>query len=149
MKSFKEAIAFAIRHEEREAAFYTNLAERSESEDQRQALLARAGEEQEHKARLIAVQDQGQVPESKVIPDADMKLAETLEVVPDPDQPISYEEALILGAKREKAAEQLYRDLASRVESGPLKETLSWLADQEAAHGADMERAYDDALKEG
>ncbi|MBF0215203.1 MAG: hypothetical protein HQM00_16865, partial [Magnetococcales bacterium] len=55
MHTFEEVIRYAIRHEEEEAAFYLDLAERSPSGEQRAIMLAHARQEEEHKRRLEAI----------------------------------------------------------------------------------------------
>ncbi|MBF0449030.1 MAG: ferritin family protein [Magnetococcales bacterium] len=145
MKTFKEIILFAMQHEDEEAAYYESLAHRSSSTDQKNALLAHAEEERNHKRHLQKILENGNLPSGPhIVPDVDMKLVETLTVSPSQSGEISFEEALIMAAKREKAAEQFYRSLAQEAQDPGLQETLIFLADQEARHAGQLEREYDD-----
>ncbi|MBF0147094.1 MAG: ferritin family protein [Magnetococcales bacterium] len=149
VKTFEDAIRFAIRHEEEEARFYEGMAGRSRSEDQKQAMLAHAAEEYDHKRRLESILANGRLPVStRIVADADMKIAEML-TVEDRGGHIGYEDALILAAKREKQASRFYRLLADTTSAPELAEIFSFLAEQEAKHGKQIEQKYDDAQREG
>jgi rubrerythrin len=149
MKTFKEIIEFAMQHEEEEAAFYESLADRSRSQDQKNALLAHAAEEREHKRHLENILKNGQLPEGPFItPDSDMELADILVSSAPESGNIDFEDALIMASKREKSAEALYRSLAHQAKEPELKKTLSFLADQEAKHANQLEQEYDDGQQE-
>ncbi len=145
MKTFEEIIRFAMQHEDDEAAFYESLAERSKSQDQKNALMAHAEEEREHKRHLERILERGSLPGGTfTTPDADMKLAETLVSRAADSGNIDFEDALIMATKREKSAEKLYRSLAEQAGDAELQKTLFFLADQEAKHANQLEREYDD-----
>ncbi len=149
MKTFEDAIRFAINHELEEAKFYESMAARSSSEDQKQAMLSQAAEELDHKRRLEAILAKGKLPiPSGIVADPDMKLAETLRVV-DRGGNLSYEEALILSAQREKQAVRFYRVLAQSAPTPELADVFNFLAEQEAKHGKQIEQRYDDTQREG
>ncbi|HIJ83001.1 MAG: rubrerythrin [Magnetococcales bacterium] len=149
MNTFEDAIRFAINHEEEEAKFYEGMAKRSTSEDQKKAMLAHADEEYDHKRRLEAILANKRLPvSSRITADPDMKVAEML-VVKDRGGNIGYEDALILAAKREKQASRFYRALADTAPNPELAEIFSFLAEQEAKHGKQIEQKYDDAQREG
>lgn len=147
--TFEDAILFAIKHEEEEARFYEGMADRSRSADQKKALLDQAAEEYDHKRRLEAALANRKLPTaSKIVADPDMKIAELL-VVEDRGGHLSYEEALLLAAKREKKAAQFYQSLAKSSTSSELAGIFSFLAEQEVKHGKQIEQKYDDAQREG
>ena len=145
MKTFEDIINFAMQHEDSEAAFYEQLAERSQSQDQKDALLAHAAEEREHKRHLENIMVNGKLPGgSFTTPDTDMKLSDLLVSSAPEHGNIGFEDALLLAAKREKSAEKFYRSLAQQASDSNLKKTLVFLADQEAKHGNRLEQEYDD-----
>ncbi len=143
-------IQHAIVHEEREEQFYEQLADRVEGNDLKAALLEHAAEEQEHKRHLQRILENHRLPASgRAYPDPDMKLADYAVVEADANAPLDYEEVLLLAAKREKQAQRLYLDLASQATDPQLKETLTFLAQQEGRHAARLEQEFDDTLSEG
>ncbi|MBF0369483.1 MAG: ferritin family protein [Magnetococcales bacterium] len=149
MNSFDEIIQYAMEHEEKEAAFYEEMAERSESKDQKEAMLVHANEEREHKKHLEKIQKNHHLPGgARRYPDPDLKISDYL-VVEDHPGTVSYEEALLLAAKREKAAQKLYLQMAAAADDAELKEVFNFLAEQEGKHGSRLEAEYDDTLKEG
>lgn len=149
LNTFEDAIRFAIQHEEEEARFYESMAERSKSADQKKAMLGHAAEEYDHKRRLEIIMTKGHLPIStRIVADPDMKIAEML-VVEDRGGTLGYEDALVLAAKREKQASRFYQALAKTAPSGELVEVFSFLAEQEAKHGKQIEQKYDDAQREG
>ncbi|MBF0424137.1 MAG: ferritin-like domain-containing protein [Magnetococcales bacterium] len=148
IKTFEDAIRFAIYHEEEEAEFYESMASRSQSEDQKRIMLGQAAEERDHKRRLEAILAKGKLPiPSGVVADPDLKIAETLKVV-DRGGALSYEEALILSAQREKQAVRFYKVLAQSAPSQELADVFNFLAEQELKHGKQIEQRYDDTQRE-
>jgi rubrerythrin len=59
---------------------------------------------------------------------------------------ISYQDALIVAMKRERAAFQLYTDMAAKVPDSHLKEVLQGLAKEEAKHKLFFESEYDERV---
>ena len=59
---------------------------------------------------------------------------------------INYQDALIIAMKRERAAYQLYSDMASKVPESHLKEVLTGLAKEEAKHKLFFESQYDEHI---
>jgi rubrerythrin len=141
-----EVLDFAISEEEAAAEFYTNLAERADHASMRDVFEGFAREEQGHKAKLLAVKA-GKVvvgAESEVL---DLKIGDYLvDIEPSPD--MSYQDALIVAMKKEKAAFKLYQDLAAIVEDEKVKTVFLALAQEEAKHKLRFEIEYDDLLTE-
>ena len=141
-----EVLDFAISEEEAAAEFYSGLAERAEHHSMREVFEGFAGEELGHKVKLLAVKAgdvamgaEGDVP--------DLKIADYLvDVVPKSD--MSYQDALIVAMKKEKAAFKLYQDLASTVQDEKVKAVFLALAQEEAKHKLHFEIEYDNLLTE-
>lgn len=145
MKEFNnidEILAFAIEQEQKAVDFYTGLAREGHSEEMKRVFLEFAGEEIRHKKRLTQIREQGifTMSSEKV---ADLKIAEyTAEV--KAGGKLSYEEALILAMKREKAAFRLYTSLAERAPTKELKDIFESLAMEESRHKLRFELEYDE-----
>jgi rubrerythrin len=74
---------------------------------------------------------------------ADLKIADyVVDVVPTPE--MSYQQALILAMKKEKASFLLYTNLAETASDDNLRATFSALAQEEAKHKLRFEIEYDE-----
>jgi rubrerythrin len=150
MKEFSntnDILDFAIGEEEAAVDFYLMLASRSKSAEIRKVFMTYAEEEMGHKAKLIEVKEQGvSVFGAKSV--TDLKIADYMvDVKASPE--MSYQEALILAMKKEKAAFKLYTALADRMEDAAMKEIFYLLAQEESKHKLRFEIEYDDnVLKE-
>ena len=144
MNTVDEVLDYAIDQEQQAADFYANLAERAEKAGMKKILLDFAEEEKRHKQRLLAVKtgEHELTPEQEVL---DLKISDYLVEV-DASDKISYQDALIVAMKRERAAFQLYTDMAARVPEGKLREVLQGLAKEEAKHKLFFESEYDDRV---
>jgi rubrerythrin len=103
-----------------------------------------AREEMGHKAKLEKIKE-GKIGLPTLQQITDLKIAEIVEdreVTPD----ISYQDALILAMKREKAAFKLYNDLAALVSDAQLRAVLLALAQEEAKHKLRFEVEYEEAF---
>jgi len=144
MNSVDEILDYAIDQEQLAADFYAALAGRAEKAGMKDILLDFSAEEQGHKQRLLAVKagDRELTPEQQVL---DLKISDYLVEVGATDD-ISYQDALIIAMKRERAAFQLYTDMAAKVPQGHLKEVLQGLAMEEARHKLFFESEYDERV---
>ena len=141
--SLEEILNFAIEAEKEAYEFYTRLAENAELEHVKNALRGFAQEEQQHKAQLESMKQSGNLPEGGTV--TDLKLADYLtDVNAGPD--ISYQDALVIAMKKEKAAFKLYSDLAENLEDPEFKKAFRALAEQEARHKLRFETEYDDVI---
>jgi rubrerythrin len=144
MNTVDEILDYAIDQEQQAADFYADLANRAEKAGMKEILLDFSAEEQSHKDRLLAVKagERELTPEQEVL---DLKISDYLVEV-DASEDISYQDALIVAMKRERAAFQLYSDMATRVPDSHLKEVLQGLAKEEAKHKLFFESEYDDRV---
>ena len=145
MKEFDnidEILVFAIAQEQNAVDFYTGLAREAHSEEMKRVFLEFAGEEIRHKKRLTGIREQGifNMSTEKV---ADLKIADYVIDVKATGK-LSYEEALVLAMKREKAAFKLYSNLAERAPDRELKEIFESLAMEESRHKLRFELEYDE-----
>lgn len=143
-KSIDEILDFAIQNEQQAADFYEKLSSESEDKSMKITFAHFAKEEKAHKARLIKVKKEGLYEEvhEDVI---DLKISDYLVAVVSSDK-MSYQEALILAMKREKAAFKLYMKLASIAPTKDLEIIFKNLANEEAKHKLSFELEYDEFI---
>ncbi len=145
--SVNEVLDFAIREEEKAAEFYTELAQQVEDPAIRETLKEYAAEEMRHKAKLESLKSRGVELHPSRLEALDLKVAEyTVEIEVQPD--MSYQDLLILAMKKEKAAHDLYTDLAAASSDTAIKEAFLSLAQEESNHKLHFEAQYDDQLTE-
>ena len=75
-----------------------------------------------------------------------LKIGDYLVEVSTSRDDLSYQEALIIAMKEEKAAFKLYSDLAARTDDAGAREVLLMLAQEEAKHKLRFEIEYDDFI---
>lgn len=145
MKEFKSAediLNFAIDAEQEAFDFYSKLAAGASSEQMRTVFEQFAQEESGHKAKLLGILETGIVEFTKEKV-ADLKIADytvTVEAKSD----MTYQDALILAMKKEKAAFRLYLALSERAPSSSLRDLFMMLATEESKHKLRFELEYDE-----
>jgi rubrerythrin len=144
-KSVDEILEMAIKDEQRAANLYENLAKKSRSNEMRRTFLQFSLEELGHKKKLERIKTGGKivVSDEKV---QDLKIGDYLVEVSTSRDDLSYQEALIIAMKEEKAAFKLYSDLAARTDDEGTREVLLMLAQEEAKHKLRFEIEYDDFI---
>jgi len=142
INTVEEILDLAVVKEEEAAAFYQELAQKAEPPRMRQVFLDFAREEMGHKSKLLAIK-QGKILFARPEKVMDLKIADyVVDVVPTED--FSYQQALIVAMKREKASFKLYRDLAERTDSAEVRDVFLSLAQEEAKHKLRFELEYDE-----
>jgi rubrerythrin len=139
-----EILDFAIAGEQEAHDFYMDLAKKVERPGMEGLFTQFAREELGHKAKLENIKKGARsfVPAKKVM---DLKIGDYLVDV-DPTATLTYQNALILAMKRERAAFQLYTDLAAHAEDAEVKQIFESLAQEEAKHKLRFEIEYDDMI---
>lgn len=145
MKQFEnvdDILDFAINEEQMAVDFYSELADNARTEDMRMVFTEFAEEEIKHKMRLLKIKEEGfYTLEKEVI--SDLKISDYVVNV-KPGTNMTYEEALILAMKKEKAAFKLYSALADRAPDPSLKDVFLGLAQEESKHKLRFEIEYDE-----
>ncbi|MCK4990317.1 MAG: ferritin family protein [Bacteroidales bacterium] len=143
--TFDDVLDFAIKDEQRASDLYSGLAARSRNRMIQQVFEQFSKEELGHKKKLESIKSGGivAVPQEKV---QDLKIGDYLVEVNTSRDDLSYQEALIVAMKEEKAAFRLYNDLAGRTDHPSLRETFLGLAQEEAKHKLRFEIEYDDYI---
>ena len=144
MNTVDEILDYAIDQEQQAADFYASLAGRAEKAGMKDVLLEFHDEEIRHKERLLEVKtgERELTPEQEVL---DLKISDYLVEV-DATDDISYQDALIIAMKRERAAYELYSDMAEKIPAGKLREVFTGLAREEARHKLFFESEYDERV---
>ena len=143
-KNIDEILDFAIEQEQEAIDFYSELSKQAKNQEMKNIYLEFVQEEMGHKTKLI------QVKEEKVFSEAssevvDLKISDYLvPVKPTPD--MSYQDALIVVMKKEKAAHKLYLSLAKMAPTEELKKIFKMLAIEEANHKLQFEEDYDEYI---
>ena len=144
MNTVDEILDYAIDQEQQAADFYEDIAQRAETAGMKKILLDFSEEEKRHKRILQDVKtgEHELTPEQEVL---DLKISDYLVEVEESDN-ITYQDALIIAMKRERAAYELYSDMAAKVPESHLKEVLEGLAIEEAKHKLFFEAEYDERV---
>lgn len=142
--SADDVLDFAISKEQEAHDFYVTLSAKAASPAMRQALLDFAQEELGHRAKLQAVKHGHQLlkAQAQVV---DLKIGDYLVDV-SADEVTTYQQALVVAMKAEKAAYRLYMDLAAGCTDPGLHELFLSLANEEAKHKLRFELEYDEQV---
>jgi rubrerythrin len=139
--SADEILDFAIQREEEAYDFYIGMAGKIDRPEMQGLFRQFAEEERGHKAKLQGVKKgKTLLPAQKAV--ADLKIADYL-VAEEPAGDMSYQKALVLAMKKEKAAFKIYNDLAASAPSSELRTLFQGLAQEEARHKLRFELEYD------
>ena len=140
--SINEILDFAILAEQEAVDFYTQLADLSNDKHISDIFLDYAKEEIGHKTKLINIRNDGSLKIGGAsVPD--MKVSDYLtdvEIKPG----LTYQEALIVAMKKEKAAFRLYMDLSEKADDATFKNLFLTLAMEESKHKLKFEIEYDE-----
>jgi len=143
-KSIDEILDFAITNEIRAAEFYENLSGQAKTKSMKQTFEKFSKEERGHEVRLKKIKEEGKF-EARKEDIIDMKMSDYL-VKSNTKGKMTYQDALILAMKREKAAYKLYKRLAKSAPTKELKIIFTKLAGEEANHKMNFEIEYDDYI---
>ncbi len=139
--NFEDIIQFAIQREEDACRAYGEMSQKAETPGLKELLLELQTEEEKHKELLqgITSTDTGSLETHKVI---DLKISDFLtEEPPSPD--MTFQDLLILAAKKEQEAVDLYTSMKASVNSDELKKLFDFLVEQEKEHKLKLEMEYE------
>lgn len=140
-ESFEDIIAFAIKKEEEAIDSYGSMAEEAKSPGIRELLLELQEEEKNHKKLLQNIIAE-RIESLKIKEVMDLKISDYL--VEEPPSPeMNFQDLLILAAKKEQRAVELYSDLGNKAEEEELKKLFEFLVMQEKSHKLKLEKEYD------
>ncbi len=145
LDSSDKVLDFAIQKEEEAAEFYRSLATKMARKPMQEVFAGFAKEEMGHKAKLVAVKA-GHKLTLSARSITDLKLGDFLVEPQKTRSDLTYQEALIIAMKAEKAAYALYNNLAGAADKPELKELFLMLAQEEAKHKLRFEVEYDEVV---
>ncbi len=147
MQTFEDFIEFAIKREEEAIKAYGDIAGIAKTPGLRKLLLDLQEEERNHKKLLQDITKEKV--ESLEIQEADdLKISDYLvEESPSPD--MNFQDLLILAAKKEQKAVDLYSDLERKASEKELKKLFKFLIQQEKSHKLILEEEYEKHVLEG
>lgn len=142
MNTVEEVLDYAIDQEQQAADFYASFAARAEKAGMKKLLLEFAEEGKRHKEGLLPVKTGARKlpPEKEVL---DLKISD-YRVEVDAGDNISYQDAMIVAMKKERAAFELYSAMAEKVPDTNLKQVFVGLAKEEAKHKLFFETEYEE-----
>ena len=143
-KSVDDILDYAIEKEIEAYNFYISLAEKSSAGSIKKLFTAFAGEEEGHRRKLESAKAGKMLTLSRT-EITNLKATDYLVDVNESEN-MSYQDALIVASKKEKAAFMLYTDLAESVEDDEMKIFFEILAQEEAKHKLRFEIEYDNSL---
>ena len=141
-KTINDILDFAINSEQEAVDFYTQLANQSDNEEMKSVFTQFAKEEMGHKSKLMNIKETGlyNINKNEV---KDLKISDYLvDIEPRPD--MSYQDALNVAMKKEKAAFKLYINLSEKAPNSEMKELFLSLAQEESKHKLRFEIEYDE-----
>ncbi|OFX88739.1 MAG: rubrerythrin [Bacteroidetes bacterium GWF2_33_16] len=141
-KSINDILDFAMNAEQEAVDFYNQLSENAKTKDMKAVFTQFAQEEIGHKTRLLKIKNEGiyKLEKEEI---ADLKIADYV-VSAKPTPEMSYQEALVLAMKKEKAAFKLYLELSNRAKNTDMKNVFLSLAQEESKHKLRFELEYDE-----
>lgn len=139
--AFNEIIEFAIRNEEKAILSYGSLAEIARTPGLKKVLLELQEEEKNHKKLLQEITEE-KIESLEIKEVTDLKISDYLVEEP-PGSDMSFQDLLILAAKKEQRAVEFYSDIERKVENKELKRLLEFLIQQEKSHKLKLEEEYE------
>ncbi len=146
-KSIDDILDMAIKDEQRASDLYADLATRVANKEMGEIFVQFSREELGHKKKLQHLKANNKrnifFKNEKV---QDLEIGDYLVEVNSTRSDLSYQDALIIAMKEEKAAFRLYSDLAGKTDNPEFRDMFLMLAQEEAKHKLRFEIEYDDNI---
>ena len=141
LKNYDDIIKFAISREEAAIDTYGDLSEKAKVPGLRELLQELQNEERNHKKLLEDITPE-QISSFKTEEVIDLKISDFLTEEP-PSEDMTFQDLLILAAKKEQQAVDLYTKLGEETESEEMKKLFDFLITQEKNHKLKLETEYE------
>ncbi len=147
LKNYDEIIQFAISREEAAIDAYGDMSLKAKTPGLRELLLELQNEEKNHKELLEDITEEqiGSFKKDDVI---DLKISDYLTEEPQSED-MTFQDLLIIAAKKEQEAVELYTKLAKGTDNAELKKLFDFLVTQEKTHKLKIESEYEKHVLEG
>jgi rubrerythrin len=146
LRNYEDIIKFAISREEAAIDAYGDMSEKTTTPGLRELLLELKAEEENHK-KLLEDISQEQIASFKSEEVIDLKISDFLTEEP-PSEDMTFQDLLILAAKKEQDAVQLYTKLMEDSDNEELKKLFDFLVSQEKSHKLKLETEYEKHILE-
>jgi rubrerythrin len=147
MQAFEDFIEFAVKREEEAIKAYGDIAGIAKTPGLKKLLLDLQEEERNHKKLLQDITKE-KIESLEIKEVSDMKISDYLvEEPPSPD--MNFQDLLILAAKKEQKAVDLYADMERKVTETELKKLFQFLVQEEKTHKLRLEEEYEKHVLEG
>lgn len=146
LSNFEDAINFAIKREEEAIRGYGNLIDLAKNPGVKKLLQELQEEERNHKKLLQNITKE-KIESLSITDVIDLKISDYLVEEP-PSEDMNFQDLLILAAKKEQQAVELYSNLANKSKEGDLKKLFEFLVEQEKSHKLKLETEYDSHVLE-
>jgi len=141
LKSFDQIVKFAISREEAAVKAYGDMGERAQFPGLKELLHELQEEEKNHK-KLLENISEGQMQDLEVKEVTDLKISDYLTEEPPTDD-MTFQDLLIIAAKKEQEAVELYSTLEQNADNEELKRLFQFLIQQEKTHKLKLESEYE------
>jgi rubrerythrin len=141
LRNYEDIIKFAISREEAAIDTYGDMSEKTKTPGLRELLLELQGEEKNHKKLLEDISEE-QISSFNSEEVIDLKISDFLTEEP-PSEDMTFQDLLILAAKKEQEAVELYSKLSDDTNNEELKKLFDFLISQEKSHKLKLEKEYE------
>jgi rubrerythrin len=141
LRNYEDIIKFAISREEAAIDTYGDMSEKTKTPGLRELLLELQGEEKNHKKLLEDISEE-QISSFNSEEVIDLKISDFLTEEP-PSEDMTFQDLLILAAKKEQEAVELYSKLSDDTDNEELKKLFDFLILQEKSHKLKLEKEYE------
>lgn len=140
-KTFKDIVNFAIEREEEAIKAYGEMIEMAEAPGIKNLLGELQEEERKHKKLLLDLTEK-RIEALKIEDVIDLKISDYLVEEP-PSEEMNFQDLLILAAKKEQKAVDLYSSLRDGAKEEEVKKLFDFLVMQEKSHKLKLEKEYE------
>ncbi len=140
-QTFEGIVKFAIEREEDAIKAYGSMIEIAETPGLKELLAELQNEERNHK-KLLQELSEEKVESLSVEDVIDLKISDYLVEEP-PSAEMNFQDLLILAAKKEQKAVDLYSSLAEKAKEDEIKKLFEFLVMQEKSHKLKLEKEYE------
>lgn len=138
---FEDVVKFAIKKEEAAYKSYGEMKEMTETPGLKDMLADLQAEENNHK-KLLQDISHSEVANIKIRDVIDLKISDYLSEEP-PSSDMTFQDLLILAAKKEQEAVDLYTGMKNAASSDELTKLFDFLIEQERSHKLKLEMEYE------
>jgi len=145
-QTFEGVVKFAIEREEDAINAYGSMIKIAETPGLKELLAELQNEERNHK-KLLQELSEEKVESLNVEDVIDLKISDYLVEEP-PSAEMNFQDLLILAAKKEQKAVDLYSSLAEKAKEEEIKKLFEFLVMQEKSHKLRLEKEYETRVLE-